>query len=668
MSPPSMSALNDLLCPFSSCESVCTLVPDDSDVDTTESGQGDKLVSPTSTKPDPTSATSKDESLDRAAASDIALDFLRSNNIPHPTTYAEATNLADRFPQHNLAILSLPIRHSRQSQPWATSKSFVKNIASHQKGNAEDRRPLNRRGPAHTPERPNWALAPDEPETRSSRSPSRGRTRRRERKHASPARTRNERRSKDERASPSSSPVFPAQMIKSLQKLAEQQNSEAAQNSARSTGRNRESPVQVRVRIPTDEILLSAPAFTKVASNSCALSRYPLYDAATPRQSEGHQLPPHLPASSIPHSPRTPSHQPHRQSGLSPVQSQQPSSMVGPAACDKSSSPFPRSSSTTTTLRRGPDLHDLMIPPAAPWRPLAMTPASEYDMRCELPELMRRMMVGDAGVGDVAAPRDGSSGWHSRGIVFGEGGVPRSPRGDGGFGLHSADSGHEQANSSSKWQGQDQKPSTGVGVNPSDCFGQAALLSSQGVPTGTAQDIFSRQRSTGEPPTPTRPSAASHLYSSSSASRQHSSRFSRSSPISTSFNPSVVPPPPAPTKAAVHFTNGNIAQPAYQKPPYPYTHAAKPSLDELINAMPHEELTHPALYEYVKAQIDAGLPDQALLKRDSPGEAEEVEAGEKAKLNTSSIPPGLSPPRGVFVQAKQDGWISFGHAKPVPLM
>jgi len=126
----------------------------------------------------------------------------------------------------------------------------------------------------------------------------------------------------------------------------------------------------------------------------------------------------------------------------------------------------------------------------------------------------------------------------------------------------------------------------------------------------------------------------------------------------------------------MHFKNGNIAQPAYQIPPdthsYPYTHPAKPSLDELINAMPHEELTHPALYEYVKAQIDAGLPDQTMLKRDA-GEAEETEAGEKAKLNTTtttttSIPPGLSPPRGVFVQANKDGWISFGHAKPVPLM
>ncbi|KAI0660825.1 hypothetical protein C8Q70DRAFT_972734 [Cubamyces menziesii] len=92
-------------------------------------------------------------------------------NIPAPVTYAEAMNLALQYPEMSSKLLNEPLASAcptpaRAVSPSRTSaRTGPSPAASPQKNNQ-----------VHTADRPNWAVAPDEPKL-GQRSRSRGRTR-----------------------------------------------------------------------------------------------------------------------------------------------------------------------------------------------------------------------------------------------------------------------------------------------------------------------------------------------------------------------------------------------------------------------------------------------------------------------------------------------------------
>ncbi|TFK55573.1 hypothetical protein OE88DRAFT_1641443 [Heliocybe sulcata] len=765
MSLPSLSALGQVgqgcMRSVSRCDSAGTLVSEEQGVD--EFGRGDKSVSTSLTGPTRGEGASSSEPLDRAAASLVAVDFLRSINTPLPTTYAEATKLADRFPQFRLAILSLPI-HARQSHIWGTSASGVNTTGSGVKGD----RARRRHGSHSSPDSLDRVVAPDEAETRASRSHSRGRCRHRERERASPARARNGRRSKDTRLSaslsrsprrlPHSAPILPLQIIKSLQELAEQQEKDAPTT----TVDHLESPVQVRVRAPTEELILSAPAFTKVSSPSTFSTANPHAPHAEatrslPRRFQGslmrslHPSPAHLALlpqrlCSTPHllpaaacAPRCS----YSQSGFiehTPVPAQHMSSPLGgfpagsPAASEERRSsrpdlltrrhpPHGGSLSIFSGQKPAPDrfvLPATLAPathPAGSLRPLTMTAMTEVDMACDLPELMRRMVLDMDAAGAVPLPRASppmrspkeSCGWHSREIVFGEGNAPRSLRGSrAGSGNYSL--GRTRSSSQGQYPAQSLVAGESQPGIANDYFGPA-VVPPQAVESehlASVQNALPRPESTGYPP-PRGTLDVGGQSPSRSASRKESSHSSRNSPRaksspsseSTLVDASVSPSLPATNLSSTNFhsskDDNNRRIPSTTTPdthPFQGARTSKGlqrgenkqlSLDELITSMPHEGLMHPALYDYVKAQTDAGLPctldPQTLLKQDamSPlskmklgataAEAQAIErARGKGKIDgAGGYFPELSPTGGC-AEAKKEGWNSFGHghARPVP--
>ncbi|KZT70369.1 hypothetical protein DAEQUDRAFT_220237 [Daedalea quercina L-15889] len=106
--------------------------------------------------------------------------------VPLPTTYAEARNLANAFPEIAEEILKRPLgpscpssRATSPSRPAATPSPAPTSDAD----DADDERsqihfPTRRR--EHSPDHPNWALAPDEPQSGRERKRHRGRGRERQ--------------------------------------------------------------------------------------------------------------------------------------------------------------------------------------------------------------------------------------------------------------------------------------------------------------------------------------------------------------------------------------------------------------------------------------------------------------------------------------------------------
>ncbi|KZT06431.1 uncharacterized protein LAESUDRAFT_177470 [Laetiporus sulphureus 93-53] len=94
--------------------------------------------------------------------------------LPLPSTYAEATNLAMKYPEIADQILKLPLSttHSDESDAIKTGRDASTNSHSTSPDRLEDESRGRARGPTHTTERPNWALAPNDDQAQP-RSPSR---------------------------------------------------------------------------------------------------------------------------------------------------------------------------------------------------------------------------------------------------------------------------------------------------------------------------------------------------------------------------------------------------------------------------------------------------------------------------------------------------------------
>ncbi|KAI9056522.1 hypothetical protein FKP32DRAFT_1599257 [Trametes sanguinea] len=112
-------------------------------------------------------------------------------DIPAPLTYADAMNLALQYPEMSSKILKEPLASTcssacptparavspvRESTPASMGEATIPSSDSPSKSTSKDGR--KQQGPAHTADRPNWALAPAEPrDARQSRSRGRGRGR-----------------------------------------------------------------------------------------------------------------------------------------------------------------------------------------------------------------------------------------------------------------------------------------------------------------------------------------------------------------------------------------------------------------------------------------------------------------------------------------------------------
>ncbi|KAI0775951.1 hypothetical protein BD413DRAFT_256748 [Trametes elegans] len=106
--------------------------------------------------------------------------------VPAPSTYAEATNLALQYPQLSSKLLNEPLASAcpshcptpvrsaspvRRSTHASPTRATLTKVAS-----PSDMTPTGSpKKPAHTADRPNWALAPDEPTTRQGRPRERAR-------------------------------------------------------------------------------------------------------------------------------------------------------------------------------------------------------------------------------------------------------------------------------------------------------------------------------------------------------------------------------------------------------------------------------------------------------------------------------------------------------------
>ncbi|EPQ59118.1 hypothetical protein GLOTRDRAFT_90807 [Gloeophyllum trabeum ATCC 11539] len=834
-----VDASHSPLRPSSSCSSICTLVPDDeslSDVDAEveASGRGDKPESALSKDSVSSTGATNDEPLDREAARRDALDFLASRHICLPTTYAEATNLAAYFPQHASAILSLPIRSPRPSKSRTPSSNEtgvarpVKRTDSIPRTHpsvGRDAGQVSRSASAHSSDKPNWALAPDEPENSQSKSPTRGRAV--SRKDDKPnalvrGRGREERRSKDARIpsmpaplsrtperglSMKPEPILPLQVTKWLQSLPMEQDNFSIENAASSTLDCVEPVVQVRVRVPTEELILSAPAFAKITTKSIhgglQLASAGPASKALPQQSleahphqqgsqSGHDVCPgkapgaHYPAASdAAVSQRHHGHH-HPESQRSQVETQRVKTASASARTSSSSSHRPSSlilnpqvhfhphtGAFGNTTRRDPLPPLFSAPslasslcgpspesPTTPTKPLTMSSMSRSDMRCDLPELMRRMMADEEGAPVPPPPKgrgtasarasDQGSGWVSREIVFGEGRSPRSPVGRareerGSYGTCSRPT-SEQGRGRPAAQAGGASPLGRHQVVPEDYFdprfavphpeqgarrvhhGQAGSKQQSPAPairyrvplrrdsSPATQQLYMHHPPSplhSQIPRPRQPAGSPsngpqllpnntaynhdlnrHLYS---PSRPSPAASSVHSPIYTTnqrshSSPSSTPPP--------QVKDENIRRNAYNQIPQAQSHyhtqshqsytqkerhrapGNQLSLDEIMNLLPHEGLTHPVLYEYVKAQVEAGLDPPpwfdpkvcaGIRAREAQAQDKLAEAGEKPAHGDGEkvskdvglaqfLPDG--PPRdGVFVQAKEDGWMSFGHGR-----
>ncbi|KAL7282529.1 hypothetical protein ACG7TL_004000 [Trametes sanguinea] len=137
----------------------------------------------------------------RCAASSEAADPLpeertatyvaQAVDIPAPLTYADAMNLALQYPEMSSKILKEPLASTcssacptparavspvREPAPTATGGATTPSSDSTREDASKDGR--KQQGPAHTADRPNWALAPAEPkDARQSRPRGRGRGR-----------------------------------------------------------------------------------------------------------------------------------------------------------------------------------------------------------------------------------------------------------------------------------------------------------------------------------------------------------------------------------------------------------------------------------------------------------------------------------------------------------
>ncbi|KAH9899709.1 hypothetical protein C8Q73DRAFT_787563 [Cubamyces lactineus] len=92
-------------------------------------------------------------------------------NIPTPATYAEAMNLALQYPEMSSKLLNEPLASACPTP--ARTASPVRGSA--RTGPASPAAAPQKSGPVHTADRPNWAVAPEEPRP-NRRSRSRGRT------------------------------------------------------------------------------------------------------------------------------------------------------------------------------------------------------------------------------------------------------------------------------------------------------------------------------------------------------------------------------------------------------------------------------------------------------------------------------------------------------------
>ncbi|TFK50260.1 hypothetical protein OE88DRAFT_344007 [Heliocybe sulcata] len=584
MSLPSFSAV-DQACmrSASSCGSAGMLVPEDeaiADVDVVESRRGDKPVSATSRAPkreEVRSGAANSEHLDCAAASLVAVGFLRSINISLPTTYAEATNLADRFPQYKLAILSLSTHLPREPHPWVTSASSVNAIGSEVTDNSEARACC---------------------------------------RHGS-----------------QSSLTLPGP-----------------------------AEVRVRVRVAADEIMLPVPGDTKVPARPGVLPERPcnapyFFPPASRRPRCCYSqsvLTEHSPMQIQPMGPFF--------DGLLAASKECPSSRPGLLTRRR----YQHGGPLSIVSRQNPAPDGFLLPPmmapaahpAGSLRPLTMTAMTEFDLTCDLPEIMRRMILDMDPAGAVPLSHVGPKrspaetvGWHSREIVFGEGHSPRSRRGNGWFRVHKTagpgNSNYRRTRSNSSLQGQDQTQSLVAGESQpgiADDDFDPGVVSTQAIESdhlASIQNALPRPRSTGYPPphgtgqSPPSPSPLSQS-SSPSASRKgvshppRTGRTTRSPPSldSTLGNASISPSFSPTNLSSTNFhssKDGSNREPRQRisTPIASDTHrfrgartskglkhgAGKQlSLDELIHLMPHERLLRPVLCEYVRAQMEVGLP------------------------------------------------------------
>ncbi|KAF9006604.1 hypothetical protein BDQ17DRAFT_294074 [Cyathus striatus] len=103
-----------------------------------------------------------EEDLDRVAA-----QMLHDLGIPVISTYADITNIALRYPEAASAILKMPLSASPLAVACALNLMALPTSPAKEYNNftMDSFHPpvADKKSPAHTPERPNWALAPDEP-------------------------------------------------------------------------------------------------------------------------------------------------------------------------------------------------------------------------------------------------------------------------------------------------------------------------------------------------------------------------------------------------------------------------------------------------------------------------------------------------------------------------